>query len=600
MMAFGTKEPACRPSGPPTWREAYTSLAGQAPLAGTLSLAAALASQAWPEAALIVFELQAGRLVAHPAPGRAGSLAAAMDSLPAGSAPWWEACHELCAVRRSDGWAPLVAGLPGVEWCWSLRILTPAGEVVGTLTALLPASSAPPPVMTPERLAALEEAAEFAALAIEQSHFVEELTYQARHDMVTGLWTRHHFEQVFQEWRNRSRRGAAAAFLLIDLDGFLRIREILGGETADDLVSQAASRLRAVLRGGDMAARSGEGEFHVLLPNVSGGVEMESVAARIQAEMRRPFLVRGHEINISCSIGMCPVAAGGEEKECMIRRARAALARAHQFGRGRMAVFDPSLTLLTPERLELERRLRRAPTQGEFRLHYQPQVRVADSSLSGVEALLRWHDPDIGLVAPGAFIPIAEETGLIIETGAWVLAHALRQTKLWADQGRPRRVGINVSAVQFAAPGFAAQVEAALEFSGANPALVELELTESTLLGDRDSAISSMHRLRERGVEFALDDFGTGHSSLAYLRELPVQRLKIDRGFLGELETRPDLPLLASIVNMAHGLGLPVIAEGVETAAQWEAAARVGCDEVQGFYVARPMPPASLEDWLAN
>lgn len=586
-------------SGAPSWREAYTRLASQAPLGGTLSLAASLAAEAWPEAALIVFELQAGRLVAHPAPGRAGWLAAALDGLPPGAAPWWEACDDPCAIGRAGDWAPYVAELAGVEWCWSRRILTPAGEVVGTLTALLPASMEPP-ATPPERLAVLEEAAEFAALAIEQTHFVEELTYQSRHDRVTGLWTRHHFEQVFEEWRRRSRRGTAAAFLLIDLDGFIRIREILGGETADDLVGQAAARLRAVLRGGDMAARAGEDEFHVLLPDVSGGAEMESVASRVQAGMRRPFLVRGHEINISCSIGMCPVAAGGDERECVIRKSRAALGRAREFGRGQMAVFDPSLTLLTPERLELERRLRRAPAQGELLLHYQPQVRVADAGLSGVEALLRWHDPEIGLVAPGAFIPIAEETGLIHEIGAWVLGEALRQAKAWADQGWPRRVGINVSAAQFVAPGFAAQVETALELSGADPACIELELTESTLLADRARAVDSMRRLRERGVEFSLDDFGTGHSSLAYLRELPVQRLKIDRSFLAELESGPELPLLAGIVQMAHGLGLPVIAEGVENAEQWEAVASVGCDEVQGFFVARPMPVAALEQWLTS
>lgn len=580
------------------WREAYARVASHAPLDGTLARAAALAAEEWPAAAIVAFELRDGRLLAHAGPGRAGRLAAELDGLQATEAPWWAAGDEPVRLREDAGWARLL-GLPalaGLEWCWSRRMLTPAGEVVGTLTALLP-QQLEPQALTVEWARGLEEAADFAALAIEQSHFIEELTYQAQHDPVTGLWTRQHFEQKLRDWRANGTRGTAAAYLLLDLDGFVRIRKILGGETGDALLWQAAARLRASLRGGDFAARAGEDEFHVFLPEVSGGAEMERVAARLQAEMRRPFLVDGHEIDITCSIGLCPALAGGDPQECILQKARAALARARQQGLGQMAVFHPSLKLLTPERLEMERRLRRAPAQGQLLLHYQPQVRVEDRSPAGVEALLRWHDPDVGLVSPAAFIPIAEETGLILETGAWVLDEAMRQAKVWADGRRPRRVGINVSAAQFQAPHFAEQVEAALELSGAEPEGIELEITESVLLADRRTTVDAMVRLRERGVQFALDDFGTGHSSLAYLRELPVQRLKIDRSFLGELEMRPDAPLLSSIVRMAHGLGMPVIVEGVENQQQWDAVAELGCEEVQGFFIARPMTPAQLDGW---
>lgn len=602
MTLISSGGPETQAGAAVTWREAYARVASQAPLGDTLPIAAALAGQQWPGAAMIVFELRDGVLRAHPAPGRGEALAPLLDGLPVSSAPWWSGGCEPCRLQSAAEWAPCVSGpgvadpLAGLEWCWSRRILTPAGEVVGTLTAFLPLPDEPP-ALSPARTAGLEAAAEFAALAIEQAHFVEEITYRVRHDPVTGLWTRHHFERRFQEWRTQSARSAAAAFLLADLDGFHRIQEILGGETADDLISAAAARLRASLRNGDFSARAGEAEFYVLLPDVAGGAELERVAARIQAELRRPFLVRGHEISLTCSIGLCPLAAGGEDRECVVRKARAALAAARQSGRGRTAVYEPSLKMVTPERLELERRLRRAPAQGELLLHYQPQVRVADRSPAGVEALLRWHDPEVGLVSPGTFIPIAEETGLILETGAWVLGEALRQAQSWAQSGQPRRAGINVSAAQFQAPDFAAQVENALELSGADPEWVELEITESVLLADRRATVAAMHRLRERGVQFALDDFGTGHSSLAYLRELPVQRLKIDRSFLAELETRPELPLLSSIVGMAHGLGLPVIVEGVENEAQWDAVARLGCDEVQGFFIARPMPVARLEEW---
>jgi diguanylate cyclase (GGDEF)-like protein len=598
VASVDSRKPAEGWANRPGWRRAYARLAGHAPLAETLKMAAELAWAEWPEAAVIVFELRDGRLLAHPAPGWAEQVAKALDGLAVEAAPWWEASGVLHAVRTDEKWGPLAGepGLKGIEWCWSRRILTAAGEVVGTLTALLPQAAG--------RAAAPEEGeegseavAEFAALAIEQAHFIEELRYQAQHDAVTGLWTRHHFERKLAEWMEEESRGRAGAFLLVELDGWGRVSEILGGETADGLAKQAAERLRAVLRSGDMIGRAGEHEFHVLLPELSDGAETAKVAARIRAEMKRPFLIAGHEIAMTCSIGMCVVLPGGDEEACIVRKARAALARARQAGGGGWAVYEPSLNLLTPERLELERRLRRAAERGQLRLFYQPQVRVADRTLSGVEALLRWHDPEVGLVSPATFIPIAEESGMILEIGAWVMREAMRQAKAWAERGRALRVGINVSAAQIEQPGFALEVEKALDRSGVEARLVELEITESTLLSDARAAVEALRRLRARGVQIALDDFGTGHSSLSYLRELPVQRLKIDRAFLAEAEVRPDLPLLASIVRMAHGLGLPVIVEGVEDERQWEAVAKLGCDEVQGYLVGRPMPAGQLEEW---
>lgn len=284
-----------------------------------------------------------------------------------------------------------------------------------------------------------------------------------------------------------------------------------------------------------------------------------------------------------------------EEIREWLRRARAAAAAARTRRNGnRCVVFDPTLRLEAPERLALERRLRGAAACGELVLHYQPQVRLADGRTAGYEALMRWRNPDIGMVSPGAFIPVAEETGLIVELGRWALGEACRQVREWERRGLPARMGVNVSALQLADSGFVEDVARAVESSGVEPRHLELEITESAVMENLSLAAERMKELRRLGVQFALDDFGTGASSLAYLKELPVERIKVDRSFLGELHGG-RAPLLESIIRMAHELGLAVIVEGVEKEPQLSALAGMGADEVQGFLTGRPAPAEEVE-----
>jgi EAL domain-containing protein (putative c-di-GMP-specific phosphodiesterase class I) len=263
-----------------------------------------------------------------------------------------------------------------------------------------------------------------------------------------------------------------------------------------------------------------------------------------------------------------------------------------------VSVFSPEMEEGGADRFEIEQRLRVALAHDEFLLHFQPQIRVSDGKLSGVEALLRWRQNDLGVVSPAVFIPIAEETGLIGAIGEWVLQESGRQGARWIQDFRPVRIGVNVSAVQFGAPDFVASVVACLERTGLPPELLELEITESLVLADLNRTIRNLRYLREQGILLALDDFGTGQSSLAYLRDLPVDRVKIDRAFLREI--RPGAPpgMLAHIIGMVHDLGLAVITEGIETIDQLEVLRELGCEEVQGFLCGKPMPASDLPQWL--
>lgn len=566
-------------------KQVYRLIAAQAPLGQTLAEVARLAEAGSGAALAVVFGLRGEQLETLASSRELPSWLRPPVRMPAAAAPWWRLRGQTQEMGASAGWAPY-EGLAGrVRWCWSERLTTAAGEVVGCLTLFARDRLDGLPLR--ERL---EELLELAALAIEQAHLLEELRYRAERDPVTGLWNRREFEQRVE--RMRQEGGAAdAALVLVALDGARRVREILGEETADALLRGAAERLRQLPELGFAARLSGD-EIAVLAAPDQRAPLVE-IGARLLRTLNEPFRIAGNEFYIQPAVGVA-VTEGAEDIVRWLVRARAAAAAARSRRNGaRCVVFSPDVPVQPPERLELERRLRGAAARGELLLYYQPQVSLRQRATAGHEALMRWRSPEVGMVSPGAFIPVAEETGLIVEMGRWALEEACRQARIWEQAGMPARVGVNVSALQLGDAGFVDDVARALRLSCIDPRRLELEITESAVVENPALAAERMRELRRLGVGFALDDFGTGSSSLAYLKDLPVQRIKVDRSFLAELD-HGRAPLLESILRMAHGLGLSVIVEGVENEHQLHALAEMGADEVQGFLTGRPMPPEEI------
>jgi len=582
-------EPAARPESASAeavraLKEVYRAVALQAPLVRTLSELAWRACDAAGAAAAIVFGLQGGRLETLAANGDVPLWMRPPASMPAAAAPWWRLRGRTVRMSEEAVWLPYLGLAGGADFCWSDRLTTAAGEVVGCLTLFFRGGCA-----DGARWEEVGEWRELASLAIEQANLLEDLRYRAEHDLVTGMWNRRRLEEELLRLRDGGQ--APAALVLVALDGARRVREILGEETGDALLKEAASRLARLPEAGCLARLSGD-EMAVLAPP---GRSPDEVGRKLLEALDAPFQVEGHEIHAHPAVGVAEAGQGAAEIREWLRRARAAVAAAR--GRrngGRCVVFTPAVALHSPENLEMERRLRGAAARGELLLHYQPQVRVPDRRIAGYEALMRWMSPEVGMVSPGAFIPLAEETGLVVEMGRWALEEACRQARQWELAGLPARVGVNVSTLQLADSNFVAHVEHALRTTGLTPRLLELEITESAVIENLQASVERMETLRRLGVEFALDDFGTGSSSLAYLKDLPVDRIKIDRSFLRELEGS-SAPLLASIIAMAHRLGLPVIVEGVETVEQWAALEQMGADEVQGYLTGRPVAACEAE-----
>jgi len=559
----------------------YCAIACQASLPETLHEVAREASAASGGATAVVFRLEDSLLRISAAAGPHKAAAEALAPLEPRLAPWWRWRGKIAAIGHEPEWAWIEGVFPGLGWCWSDRLETAAGEVAGCLTLF--GSGAPPEAALLAPLAELKQAA---VLAIEQANLLEELRYRAEHDPATGLWNREKFQQEVAR-RRLDGPGGAGTLVLVTCDGVRRVREILGEEIGDALLREVVRRIRR-LPGEPLCGRLSGDELVLFLP-AGSGVDPVWFSAGVVSVLSEPVLVHGHEFAAHAAAGLARERQG-EPWEQWLRRARAAAAAARlRTGAGRCVEFDDSLTFCSPERLELERRLRGAAGRGELQLYYQPQVRLDGGGIAGYEALMRWRNPEIGTVSPAAFIPVAEETGLIVGLGRWALGEACRQARAWHRDGLPARVGVNVSAVQLAEPDFPRHVEEALAASGLPASLLELEITESMVMQNRQLAAERMRELRRLGVEFALDDFGTGSSSLAYLKDLPVQRLKVDRSFLAELE-RDSAPLLESIIRLAHQLGLAVIVEGVETPRQLGLLASLGADEVQGYLTGRPMP----------
>jgi len=429
-------------------------------------------------------------------------------------------------------------------------------------------------------------------------------------DTLTGLPNRQFFQQQLMRAIEIAReKELKVAAIYIDLDNFKRINDTLGHNFGDVVLKTIAERLDRCIRDddyvsradseleGSQLARMGGDEFVSILRNLHSEDEAVAVAERIRTELAKPVQHEGHEFVVTSSIGVSIYPDDGEDIDSLLKNADVAMYQAKEAGRNSVRFYSGTMSLRSLERLELESALRYALERNEFSLHYQPKVCMLTRQVSGVEALLRWQHPEHGNIAPDRFIPLAEECGLISALGEWVLRHACRQAKDWQDRfGGDLTMAVNLSSQQFLQTNVADVVLKALFDASLMPRLLQLELTETILMHDLKETIATLARLKEAGVTLAMDDFGTGYSSLSYLQRFPLDALKIDRSFVSDLEYNKDNAAICStIITMAHNLELEVVAEGVETQAQFDYLQEQGCDQVQGYFISKPVPAAELE-----
>ena len=422
------------------------------------------------------------------------------------------------------------------------------------------------------------------------------LTHQALHDALTGLPNRVLFlERLAQSVEAASRRSIHSAVLFIDIDRFKAVNDIAGHAAGDQLLIGVARRLREVLRPADTVARLGGDEFVVLCENLYD-VQKEAVAIaeRICETVSQPFSAAGNELFTSASVGLAFVRPG-DDPHVLVARADSAMYMAKQRGRSRWEIYHPDFDERTTRRAELINGLHRAVERSELVLHYQPVKDLGTGAVVSMEALVRWQHPTLGIVAPTEFIPLAEETGLIVEIGEWVLTEACTQCAAWRAEGYDSvDVAVNVSGRQLEDPDFAQGVERVLVATGLPASALSMEVTESVIVTEGSIGHEVLEGLQRIGVRLAIDDFGIGYSSLSYLAKLPVHSLKVDRTFIAGLGTAHDSSIVAAMVELAHKLGLEVVAEGVETELELEQLREANCDEAQGFLLGRPAPLSSL------
>ena len=437
----------------------------------------------------------------------------------------------------------------------------------------------------------------------------------AFYDALTGLPNRSLlYERLGRAVAHHQRQRRPLAVMFIDLDNFKHVNDTYGHDVGDELLRRVAERLSGVLREGDTLARWGGDEFVLLLTDLAHPEDAALVAEKVLDALRHPFRVGGREVRTQCSIGIDTLQDPAKQDPAksvdeIIKYADIALYRTKAAGKNTYHFFTSEMNQRLHERLSLEYDLREALRQQAFVLHYQPRIDLKTQRVTSVEALVRWSHPTRGLVSPGAFIPVAEESGLILPLGDQVLDMAVRQASMWGKSGRPWHVAVNVSVKQLSHPGFVASVQETLARHALSPRRLEIEITESAAMSDIDDTVGKLRELRALGVHVALDDFGTAYSSLTYLKRLPLDVLKIDQAFVRDLtdtslDTSPDgvrdAEIVRAIIALGQGLNLTVVAEGVETPAQLRLLKILGCNEVQGYYLARPQPAADLDEYMGK
>ena len=426
----------------------------------------------------------------------------------------------------------------------------------------------------------------------------QRIRHLAHHDPLTDLPNRTLFrERVEQAAEDALRSGGRLALMLVDLDRFKEVNDSLGHPAGDALLCAAAGRLRRLAPPGALVARLGGDEFALLLPDLVDDGHLGALAERILRSLAEPYALAGRTVRSGATIGVAILPDHARSPDGLLQHADLALYRAKAEGRGRLRLFDPEIARELHEARELEADLHEALGAGQLRLVYQPRIEIASGRRVGAEALLRWHHPARGLVTPASFVPLAEERGLILPIGAWVLDTAAAQAAHWARRGGPARVSVNLSPVQFREGDPAELLAATIARHGLPPEHLEVEITEGVLLQDTPRVLATLGRIRALGVGVALDDFGTGYASLSYLRKFPLDRLKLDRSFVSDLETDGSARAVArTVIELGHALGMCVTAEGVETAGQLACLEALGCDEAQGYLTGRPVEADALSD----
>lgn len=547
---------------------------------------------------IVLFEN--GRLRIGAAPHLPESFSKSLEGLPIGPAAG--SCGTACytgetVITEDIATDPLwddyrQLALPyGLRACWSMPIASNEAGVLGSLAIYHDQPCRP----SARDLNFMDMASRLASVAIGHRLLTDQLSHQAQHDALTGLPNRVLFQdRLRQALAQAERKRQQVAVLYMDLDRFKKINDTLGHSSGDALLRQAASRLKACIRKSDTLARLGGDEFIVVVTELNDAQDAMRVATKLIEALRVPFQVEGHEVFVSVSLGISVYPNDGLDGETLMVNADAAMYRAKEKGRDNFQWFALEMNVLARERMALESQLRHALERGQLSLHYQPQC-GANGEIQGFEALMRWQHPTLGMVSPARFIPLAEESGLIIPMGEWALREACAQIAAWRKAGHPNlRMSVNVSAVQFRRSDWMDTVRRALRDTRLAPEALELEITESLLLQNVSETSVNLFELRKLGVSIAIDDFGTGYSSLSYLHKLPVTTLKIDQSFVHEIgvgstQGQEDAPIIRTIIALAHNFGLSVVAEGVETEAQRELLVRLGCASLQGYLLHRPL-----------
>jgi diguanylate cyclase (GGDEF)-like protein/PAS domain S-box-containing protein len=587
-------------------RKVFEAIAKGAPLNDVLdSLCGLLEMQGGAHAAIYLLSSD-DALVQAAAPSlpteyRMDTLRIPMGSHPGLYAGTTEQGHAVLAADISSdtrwadhGGAALRAGLRA---CWAVPILGTSKPMLGVLAAYFSEPREP----SAHELKLIDRIGNIAKIALERDEAEQRIRQLAHYDELTGLPNRVMFNQALEHaLLNARREVSGVALLFVDLDRFKNINDTLGHDAGDRLLRQVAERLKLCLRATDLVARFGGDEFMVMLESLGDPRYAAAVAAKLLAAIAQPLMLGQQEFHLSASIGISAFPDDGEDPRMLQKNADIAMYRAKERGRNCWHFYSPTTDTHSLERLKLEGDLRRALERGEFLLHYQPKQDIASGRVTGMEALVRWQHPELGLVPPIKFIPLAEETGLIVPIGEWVLRRAVEQTKqLQALNLQPLTVAVNLSARQLEDESVVQLVADVLQESGLDASLLELEITESMVMHNTELSARLLRRLKEMGVRVAMDDFGTGYSSLAYLKRFPVDTIKIDRSFIqGIPGDSDDSTLTQAIIAMAHSLRLRTVAEGVETAEQAEFLRLNHCDEIQGYYFSRPLPYAQLVEKL--
>jgi len=503
------------------------------------------------------------------------------------TSPYWARQRELAAAHR-------------LASCWSTPILSPRGDALGVIDIYLREARDP----SVAELSMIETTRRLAGIAIERKLSEDRIQFMATHDALTGLPNRALLNDCVARaiaMADRYDRWACVAY--VDLDNFKFINDSLGHAFGDELLKAVAKRMTQRLKRIDAVIRVGGDEFVIALSDLpKDPTAVRATLESVQKALMEPVEIGGRAILITCSIGAARYPADAASVDALLANADAAMYHAKDAGRDNVQFYTPDLNVKSGDKLQLRDELRMAIPRGEFCLHYQPQIDLCSGTVLAVEALIRWNHPVKGLLPPTAFISVAEETGMIVGIGEWVIREACRQNKIWQDEGfPPLRMCVNVSARQFRDRKLLEVVESALRESGLAPNLLELELTESMVMQDVTHAVGIMGELRRLGVQLSIDDFGTGYSSLSALKIFPVARLKIDKSFVNGLpDDADDSGLTSAVIALARTLKLKVIAEGVETAEQAAFLHSQSCDEVQGYHYSRPVPPDAFAAYLVN